>query len=123
MSKPLIKNLITKPPILFPLAALFHLIFTLYAIASLYPTPLTQRDWLRPLAMLIFTVMSIGLCSMKKWIAISYVSLSIICLAFIYTAPFDSPLWIFGDSFFPFNVMLSFFILLLFKKFTQKDVA
>lgn len=111
------KKLLTKPPILFPLAALFHIIISLSAIITLYPTPLGQRDWLRPLGMVAFTVLSVLLCTMRKWTAMAYVALSILSLALLYFSKVDSPEFIFGNSFFPFNIILSFFILLLFKRF------
>ena len=112
-----IKQLFTKPPILFPLAALFHIIFTVLAIVSLYPTPVSQRDWLRPLAMVIFSILAVGLCMLRKSVAILYIGLSIASLGLIAFSAHDSLGHIFGDSFFPFNFLLSFFILLFFKKF------
>lgn len=117
MKDSFIKKLLTKPPILFPLAALFHIIISISAIITLYPTPFSQRDWLRPLGMIVFSILSIFLCTMHKWSAISYVALSIISLALLYFCKGDSPEFIFGNSFFPFNLILSFFILLLFKRF------
>lgn len=111
------KQFISKPPILFPLAALFHIIISLSAIITLYPTPLSQRDWLRPLGMVIFSALSVWLCTMRKRSAMAYVSFSIISLGIIYLTQRDSPEFIFGNSFFPFNIILSFFILLLFKRF------
>ena len=117
MSEFSLKQLITKPPILFPLAALFHIIISISAIITLYPTPIAQRDWLRPLGMLIFSLLSVFLCTMRKWTAIAYVSFSIISLGIIYFTQRDSPEFIFGNSFFPFNIILSFFVLLLFKRF------
>ncbi len=117
MEDSFIKRLFTKPPILFPLAALFHIIISTSAIITLYPTPLSQRDWLRPLGMMVFSILSIFLCTMRKWSAMAYVALSIVCLALLYFSKVDSPEFIIGNSFFPFNIILSFFILLLFKRF------
>jgi hypothetical protein len=117
MSESFLKKLISRPPILFPLAALFHLLITASAVISLYPIPLNQRDWLRPLAMLLFTALSLALCFMRKWAAMSYTGLSILCLAMLYFGGDDTPVQIFGRSAFPFNLILSFFILLLFKRF------
>jgi len=110
-------KLINKPPILFPLAALFHIIITCTAIYSLYPTPLNQRDWLRPLGMMLFSLLAVCLCLMRKWSAIAYVSFSVVSLLVYYYSPIDTPQHIFSDSFFPFSMILSFFILLFFKRF------
>lgn len=99
------------------MAALFHLLMTGMAIASLYPTPLDQRDWLRPLAMLLFSALSVALCLMRKWAAIAYTGMSIACLAMLYFGADDTPVRIFGSAFFPFNLILSLFILLLFRRF------
>lgn len=117
MSATSLKQFISKPPVLFPLAALFHIIITISAIVSLYGINPGQRDWLRPLSMAIFTVFSLLLCTMRKWTAIAYVLLSIVCLALFYFSPADSPSHIFGNGFFPFNLIISLFILLLFKRF------
>lgn len=117
MQESFFKQIISKPPILFPLAALFHIIFTALAITTLYPVPLSETEWLRPLAMLLFTFLSVGLCLMKKFIAILYVLLSITCLALYYYFPVYNAMHIFGISFFPFNLILSLFILLYFKRF------
>lgn len=112
-----LKRFFTKPPILFPLAALFHIFISITAIVTLYPIPLSQRDWLRPLSMLIFSALAVALCFMRKWVAITYALLSVACLAAYYYSPIDTPLHIFGESFFPFNLIVSFFVLLYFKKF------
>jgi len=112
-----LKQLLTRPPILFPLAALFHIIISLSAIFTLHPTPFSQRDWLRPFGMIAFTILSVLLCTMRKWTAMAYVAFSILSLALLYFSKADSPEFIFGNSFFPFNIILSFFILLLFKRF------
>ena len=117
MNESLFKRLITKPPILFPLAALFHIVICLSAIVSLYPTELSQKEWARPGGMLLFSILSVFLCGMKKWAAIAYVLMSMLSLAIIYLHPNLSALLLFADSIFPFNVILSFFILLLFKRF------
>ena len=117
MPESFFKKLINRPPVLFPLAALFHVLITVAAIISLYPIPLNQRDWLRPLALLLFAVLSVALCFMRKWAAMSYTGLSILCLAMLYFGGEDTPAQIFGRAAFPFNLILSFFILLLFKRF------
>ncbi|GAA4449240.1 hypothetical protein [Rurimicrobium arvi] len=112
-----LKTFFTKPPILFPLAALFHLVLFIAAVVTLYPTPLSQRDWLAPLASLSFTIAAFLICTMRKWTAMSYVGLSIACLALMYFGGYDSPARIFGQALFPLNLILSFFILLLYKRF------
>lgn len=117
MPESFLKKLISRPPILFPLAALFHILMTGMAIVSLSPTPLDQRDWLRPLAMLLFSFLSVALCLMRKWAAIAYTSLSMLCLAMLYFGGDDTPVRIFGSAFFPFSLILSLFILLLFRRF------
>lgn len=113
----MLRQLFTKPPVLFPLAALFHLVITLSAVVSLCPTPFTQIDWLRPLGMLLFTLLSFGLCLMRKMIAIAYVVLSLAGVGLLYTTLPDTALHLLGMAFFPFNLILSFFILLFFKRF------
>lgn len=112
-----IKSFFSKPPILFPLAALFHLILLLLSAAILWPTPLSQPEWLAPLANLLFTASAFMVCSMRKLAALVYVGLSMLCLALMYFGAAESSARIFGQALFPLNLILSFFILLLYKRF------
>lgn len=108
----------SKPPILFPLVALFHLFMCLSAIYTLYPTSIAQIDWARPLGLLVFTIMALGMCFLKKWAAIGYLVFSILCLGLLYKYPNDdSFVHILAKSNFPLNIIFSLFILLLYKKF------
>lgn len=112
-----IKQFFSKPPILFPLAALFHLVLSVLSIAILWPAPLSQPEWLAPLANLLFTGAAFFLCSMRKVAALLYVGLSMLCLALMYFSDADSAARIFAQALFPLNLILSFFILLLYKRF------
>ncbi|MCC6186691.1 MAG: hypothetical protein IT256_06020 [Chitinophagaceae bacterium] len=108
----------TKPPIIFPLVALFHLLMTLSAVYTLYPTPLQQIDWARPISLLVFTILAFSLCFLKKWAAIGYIILSMTCLGLLYNYPNDDSIAnIVGKSNFPLSLIFSLFILLLYKKF------
>lgn len=112
-----LQSFFSKPPILFPLAALFHLVLLLMSAAILWPTPLNQPEWLSPLAHTGFTVAAFALCSMRKWAALVYVALSMLCLAMMYLSAADSTVRIFAQALFPLNLILSFFVLLFYKRF------
>jgi hypothetical protein len=111
------RRLIRRQPVLFPIAALFLAAMTIIAAATLYPTPLFQRDWLRPLAMLLFTVIWFFAADMRKWAAMSFISLTMVCLGLQYFCPADSPGKIFSSGIFPLDMILSFFVLIYFKRF------
>jgi len=117
MTAPFFKRIYKQPPILFPLAALFLIAMTLIAAVTLYPTPLLQRDWLRPLAMLLYSLCWLFVCDMKKWAAAGFIVMTVICLALQYFAPADSAGRIFASGLFPLDMVLSFFVLLYFKRF------
>lgn len=111
------RRIIRRQPVLFPIAALFLLAMTLIAAITLYPTPLLQRDWLRPLAMLLFSLIWIFVCDFRKWAAMSFISLTMIALALQYFAAEDSPGKIFASGIFPLDMILSLFVLIYFKRF------
>jgi hypothetical protein len=117
MQNSFLKRIISKPPILFPWAALFQIVITIAAVVTLYPTPLGQQDWLRPLCMALFSVIWLFVCDMRKWAAMSYIVFTMLCLGLHYFTKMDTPERIFSDAFFPFDMVLSFFILLYYKKF------
>lgn len=112
-----IQSFFSKSPILFPLAALFHLILLLLSVFMLWPTALNQPEWLAPLAHVLFALAACGLCSMRKWSALVYVGLSMLCLGMMYLSTADSTVRIFAQALFPLNLILSFFILLFYKRF------
>ena len=110
-------RIIRRQPVLFPIAAGFLLLMTIIAAASLYPTPLLQRDWLRPLAMLLFSLVWLFVCDMRKWAATAFILLTMLSLALQYFSPADSPGRIFGSGMFPLDMILSVFVLVYFKRF------
>jgi hypothetical protein len=118
MKESILKQITTKPPIIFPLAALFQIIIAAYSIYSFLDIPFGQKDWLFPLSRTIFAILALAICGMRKWVALVYVALSLFSLVMIYWALPDSSLYIFAKGMFPFNLIISFFLLVQFKKFS-----
>ena len=82
-----VRDLIKKPPQLFPLAALFHIVMLVIIICSdIGYTSL----WLHILWMLGYTVFWIFICDMKKWAALGYLALTTINLVLRFTLKPDN---------------------------------
>jgi hypothetical protein len=111
------RRIIRRQPVLFPIAALFLVLMTVIAAVTLYPTPLFQRDWLRPLSMLLFTITWLFVCDLRKWAATGFILLTMLALGLQYFSLPDSPGRIFASGLFPLDMILSIFILVYFKRF------
>lgn len=115
-----LKDYSAKPPIIFPLAASFQCFITLDSILRLYPTPINQPEWLSPLSLLIHSILGLALLGMRKRTAIAYIVVTILAIGLSYLAESFKGLQIMGIAMFPFNVIVSFFILLYYKKFNAR---
>jgi len=106
-----------KPPILFPLAALFQVFMTLIAAWMLFPVSLKEPEWFGPLAMLLFSMIWLFVCDMRKWAAFAYLALTIACLLLQYFCPHYTSGWYFSMGMFPFDMIVGMFVLFYYKRF------
>lgn len=110
-----IKKWWTKPPALFPWAALFHLVITLHAIWTFRDEPM--EGWAHPLSLVLYTVLWFMVCRMYRWAAWGYLGLTSINLMLHYLLAKEGALHFFSGSLFPIDILFSFFILVYYKKF------
>lgn len=117
--KTFIKDISTKPPLLFPLVALFHVLATLYIVWDVSDAPWPGMEWLNPLWMLAYTICWIAASDLRKWGGISYIILTVADLAILFATNslntgradlYSSPL-------FPLDVIFCFFVLFYYKRF------
>jgi hypothetical protein len=106
-----------KPPILFPMAALFQWIMTFIAAWMLYPVPLSEREWMGPLSLLACSIVWLFVCDMRKWAAFAYLTLTIACLLLFYFCARYSAGWYFAYAPLPFNMIMGLFVLFYYKRF------
>lgn len=112
-----VKRIFSKPPAIFPWLGVFQLAMTLHAVWTLLSIPVTQIDWLRPLSLAIYTTLWFIVCDMKRWAAIGYTVMTAACILMRFYAAPDTALSIFGDAFFPVDILMCFFIMYFFRKF------
>jgi hypothetical protein len=117
MAEAFIKRIWKKPPLLFPLIAVFHFIWLAYSIWNYNSEPFPSVAWVQPLWILAYAVSWLFTCDLKKWAALAYIGLATLnmSLRFILTSPTD--LSNFTDTIFPIDVLFCFFLLFYFRKF------
>jgi hypothetical protein len=113
MKENFLKRITSKPPILFPMVALFHVGLLLYNIYTFADEPLwTQMFWL-----LSFTISWIFVCDMKQWAAMVYIGLTTLNLMLRFFLKSEISLSNYTDALFPADVLFTFFLMFYFKRF------
>lgn len=107
------RRITRKPPLLFPLVALFHVGLLVYYLFTLFPEPL----WVQLLWIAMFTFAWIFVCDMKKWAAWLYVGITTLNLGLRLVLKSPADLSNFTDTLFPADILFSFFVLFYFRRF------
>src|SRR5690242_18532794 len=76
MNDSFFKRIFKKPPILFPLVALFHIAMLLFSIWNYSTEPFLSIAWVQPLWMLLYSLSWLFVCDMKRWAAYVYIALT-----------------------------------------------
>ena len=105
-----------KPPVLFPLVALFHMLWLVWTIVTMKGVPF-GIDWLRLAWMLAYTFFWIGASDMRKWAALAYMGLTMLnfILFFSLKSIYDKD--VYSSSLFLIDGLFSFFLLVYYKRF------
>lgn len=116
-AKAFFADLIKKPPILFPLVALFHVLAFAYSLWSVHDVPFPAIDWLQPLWMLCFTACWLAACDLRRWGALGYILFTTIniILRFAVKSPIEQD--VLTNALFPADILFSFFIMFYFRRF------
>lgn len=117
MSTPFYKRMWQKPPIVFPLVALFHVGVLLYLLYDAIADPVYGAVMMQPVLMLLYTVAWLFVCDMKKWAALVYIGLTTMNLLLRFTLVDPSMLNNYTDVLFPADVLFTFFVMFYFKRF------
>lgn len=124
----IIKNFFLRPPVIFPLVALF-LVFLSISEWQLYTAPGDIDGFykLRPIYMSLYAITWIGATFFKKWGAFSFMFLSVVGLAINFLLPMTAIQATIGNLLLlhvplngqifplPFNILFSFSILFHYK--------
>jgi hypothetical protein len=114
--KVFISDIFRKPPILFPLVAVFHVVWFFICLLSLVQQPGTST-YVGMLWMLVYSIFWIGVADQRKWAAMGYIGITVVDIIIWYmayahgtTSPYQSPLFLI-------DILFSFFIMFYFKRF------
>jgi len=107
-----IRDTIRKPPVLFPLLAVFHIGMTVYVI---YADLLDKHLWAQVLWMLAFSFFWLFICDLRKWAAMGYLILTSIDVILYFIMHSEKSIYV--SNMFLLDVLFSFFIFLFYKKF------
>jgi len=113
--KTFFRDLIKKPPQLFPLVALFHIAMLIYAVFADIGNP-DMTVQIQVYWMLAYTIFWLFVCDMRKWAAIGYLLLTVTNL--VLNIPLRTTAYSgYGSHMFILDVLFSFFLLFYYKRF------
>jgi len=69
-------DIVKKPPVLFPLVGLFHVLLLARTIWDDRHVPVTDIAWVEVLWMTAYTMFWLAACDMRKWGALAYMLLT-----------------------------------------------
>ena len=116
---PFLTRIFRRPPILFPFVLLFHIVVLIFNIKPyLLEGGLFGGAGLVALVWsLIYLVLWLFICDMRKWAATAYMIFAAINLLLQFLLKKD-PLWHdAGITLFPFDVLMTVFLLFYYKRF------
>jgi hypothetical protein len=76
--KELVTDLVKKPPMLFPLVGLFHILWLLWTFWTCHDEPFPDLIWLELAWAIGYTAFWLAACDMRKWGAIGYILLTLL---------------------------------------------
>jgi len=110
------RDIIKKPPVIFPWVALFHFVMLVYQLWLYHDSPFPSIDWLQPGWMLAYTMLWLFVCDMRKWAALSYIAISMLNLL-LYLNVMGVQLNIYSSPIYLIDILFSFFLLFFYKRF------
>lgn len=104
-----------KPPIVFPLVALFHLVIVLHALWTFSDLLVADyHSWLYPGVLLLYLVLWLFVCDLRKWAAYVYILLMLADVLSYFYVPSARD---YAGVLFPANIIFAVLILVYFRKF------
>jgi hypothetical protein len=116
--KTFIKGVTTKPPLIFPLVALAHLLWLVYSLWAARTATVANMEWIQPLWMVGHATFWIFTCDGRKWAAMGYILLSCLNLA-LYFGLLRYQRDMYTSPMFPTDLMFSFFVLFFYRRLTD----
>jgi len=117
MDERFFKRIVSKPPVLFPWVALFHLVMLCYGVWNFREFPFPSVYWIPNLWLLAFFVCWLFVCDLRKWAAWGYIALTALSLLLRYLLKYESEVVVYTPTFPIVFILFSFFILFYFRRF------
>jgi hypothetical protein len=76
--KGFLSDIIKKPPLLFPLVGLFHVLWLLWTIWDDRHEPFPDMAWLQLLWLAAYTFFWLAVCDLRKWGLYGYIFLAVV---------------------------------------------
>jgi hypothetical protein len=109
-------DIFRKPPILFPLVAIFHVVCLVVSLISLIQQP-GSATGLEVAWMLGYTLFWVGVADLRKWGALGYIGTTVVSIVVWYMAYAHGHRALDGSPIFIIDILFCFFIMFYFKRF------
>lgn len=110
------KRIIQKPPVAFPLVALFHIGLLLYMVYNNVSDPVNGMIWVQPAILLIYTICWLWVCDMKKMAVLAYMGITTVNLVARMVVTDEMMRVYFLDALFPADIIFTIITALYYKK-------
>lgn len=112
----LLKNIISKPPMVFPWVAFFHLFMLAFTLWLNIENKTFVTNIFSFLWIVGFTFTWLGVCLLQKWAGFSYVLLTVANLALHYFLKSSTDIDLYTFNFYEVNILFSFFFLIYYRR-------
>lgn len=117
MTDSFFKRIWQRPPVLFPLVALFHVVVLVYYVWIFRSEPFPSKGWAVPGILLLYTISWLFVCDFKRWAAFAYIGLASASIALRFTLSDYNDVMLYADTMFPADLLFTFFIMFYYKRF------
>ncbi len=117
MRRSFLGRIMTKPPMLFPWVALFHLLMFLYSLWNYKEFPFPSEYWTPVLWLALYCFTWLFVCDLKRLAAFVYIGLTIVHILLQYFLRFESEVALYTPPMVWMYILFSFFILAFFRRF------
>jgi hypothetical protein len=115
--KEFIVDLVRKPPILFPLVGLFHILWLFWTIWDDRFLAFPGIEWLQVLWMIGYTVCWLAVCDLRKWGALGYIALTVLNVALHFAVKNGKVSELYMSNLFLVDGIFSLFLVFYYKLF------
>jgi len=116
--KEFLNDIVRKPPLLFPLVALFHVLWLLWTIWDDRKEPM-DIAWLQVVWLAVFVFLWIEISDLRKWAAIAYFIFTLLDVSLALAAKTNIAYFFYPCNLVGFDVLFSVLILIFYRRLTK----